>query len=123
MSDQAERDFERAADATLHAIDKALADVEDFEVELTMGILTLEFPDGTKYVVNSHRAARQVWMAADRAAWHFDWKGDHWVAAKSGDELIATLESVVARKLGRPFKLSFSPGGEPGGGRPGHGAS
>ncbi len=114
MSDQAERDFERAADATLRAIDKALGDESDFEVELTMGILTLEFPDGDKYVINSHRAARQVWMAADRAAWHFDLKGDHWVAQKSGDELIAALETVVSRKLGRPFKLSFSPGGEPG---------
>lgn len=105
MSDLAERDFEKAADATLHALDRALSDESDFEVELTMGILTLEFPDGTKYVVNSHRAARQIWMAADRAAWHFDLAGDRWVATKSGDELVGALESVVSRKLGRPWTV------------------
>lgn len=112
MSDIAERDFEKAADAALRALDRALADEHDFEVELTMGILTLEFPDGARYVINSHRAARQIWMAADRAAWHFDPVGapagggePRWIAAKSGDELVATLEAVVSRKLGRPWTL------------------
>ena len=119
MSELGEREFERAADAALQAIDRALSDESDFEVELTMGILTLEFPDGTTYVVNSHRAAKQIWMAADRVAWHFDLApGDasaaasagkteaRWVAAKSGDELHSTLEAAVTKKLGRPFRLA-----------------
>ena len=36
------------------------------------GELRLDLRDGTKIVINSHRAARQIWMAADRTAWHFD---------------------------------------------------
>ena len=60
----------------------------------------------TKYVVNSHRAARQIWMAAERSAWHFDLQQDkRWVAAKSGDELYAAIEGVLTRKLGREIKL------------------
>jgi CyaY protein len=115
MSDIAERDFERAADATLHALDRALADEHELEVELAMGILTIELADATKIVINSHRAARQIWMAADRTAWHFDpvagldearGGAARWVAAKTGDELVATLEAVVSRKLGRPFSIA-----------------
>lgn len=101
-----EQEFEVRADETLHALERALGDLEDFEVDLSMGILTLGFEDGTKYVVNSHRAARQIWMAADRTAWHFDpAEGGRWVAAKSGDELRSALGAVIGRKLGRPFQI------------------
>jgi CyaY protein len=101
-----EREFERTSDAELHRL---LARIEalglDLEVELQMGILTIEFPDGTKYVVNSHRAARQIWMAAERSAWHFDREGERWVAKKTGDDLSAALGGAISRKTGREVDL------------------
>lgn len=106
-----ERDFDDIADKTLRALDRALNAVEGgLEADLESGILTLEFEDGIKYVVNSHRAARQIWMAAERSAWHFDYKPDdaRWIAAKNGDELWSTLEAVVSRKLGAPVSLARS---------------
>lgn len=102
-----EQQFEKAADAALHALDRALGDLDGMEVSLQLGVLTLEFPDGVKYVINSHRAARQIWMAAERAAWHFDYhaQDQRWIAPKNGDELWAAVEAVVSRKLGREVKL------------------
>jgi CyaY protein len=102
-----EQDFEREADATLHALEASLSEVADVEVELSAGILTLEFGDGTRFVVNSHRAAREIWMAADLRAWHFGFQppANRWVAARSGDELWTTVESVVAQKLRRSLTL------------------
>ena len=102
-----EQDFEREADRALRALERALGDVDGLEVDLESGILTLEFSDGVKYIVNSHRAARQIWMAAERSAWHFDLEpgAGRWVARKNGDELRATIEAVVSRKLGKPFSL------------------
>ncbi len=102
-----EQEFERAADRTLLALEGALGDLDGLEVSLSLGVLTLEFGDGTKYVVNSHRAARQIWMAAERSAWHFDLQphAGRWVAAKSGDELHGALEGVLSRKLGRQIAL------------------
>ena len=102
-TDASEREFDEIADRTLRALDKALNAIEQgIEADLESGILTIEFEDGVKYVVNSHRAARQIWMAAERNAWHFDYKAaeSRWVAAKSGDELWSTIEGVVSRKLG-----------------------
>ena len=82
-----EQQFERAADDTLSAVERALDDVDGIEIGLQLGVLTIEFPDGVKYVVNSHRAARQIWMAAERSAWHFDYhpESKRWIAAKNGD--------------------------------------
>ena len=105
-----EQDFERAADRDLSALDDALGDLDGLEVSLQMGILALEFPDGTKYIVNSHRAARQIWMAAEQSAWHFDYHpaenaNGKWIAGKSGDELVATVSAVLSRKLGREIHL------------------
>jgi CyaY protein len=108
MSTLTEQEFEHVADEALHALDSALTDLDGLEVSLEMGILTLEHADGTKYVVNSHRAARQIWMAAERNAWHFDYRpeGGRWVASKSGDELWSTLSAVISRKLGRRVELA-----------------
>jgi CyaY protein len=82
-------------------------DDEGIEAELESDILTVEFADGAKYVINSHRAARQIWMAAERSAWHFDWDAQKqaWVASKNGDELWSTLERVLRTKLGQAVSL------------------
>lgn len=77
-------------------------ETESLDCELENDIITLELSDDTTYVINSHRAARQIWMAADRTAWHFDWNPARsaWIAAKTGDELWAVVRRVLSPKLG-----------------------
>lgn len=108
-----ERDFENVADQTLRALLDALDALDDgrMEASLQMGVLNIEYQDGTKYVVNSHRAAKQIWMAAERRAWHFDYDGGSglWKASKDGSELLSTLEAVLSRKAGAPVKLEIKP--------------
>lgn len=109
-----EAEYEERAFPELAALVRALDALDDdsFEAELASDILTLEFGDGTRYVVNSHRAARQIWMAAERNAWHFDWRPERqaWVASKSGDELWSTLARVLEQKIGRSLSLTRVPG-------------
>jgi CyaY protein len=90
----------------LDALDEVAAVDEEFEVELANDIISLEFKDGAKYVINSHRAARQIWMAADASAWHFDPTTEGWRSSKNGDELWAVLAERVGKKLGRPIQLA-----------------
>ena len=106
-SAEQERAFEVRADATLRALEDDISALDlDLEVELEMGILSLEFPDGAKYIINSHRAARQIWMAAERTAWHFDPTADgRWVAPKNGDDLRETVASVLSKKVQKPVSL------------------
>ncbi|HTJ81943.1 MAG TPA: iron donor protein CyaY [Polyangiaceae bacterium] len=108
MTELSESEFEKAADQELAKLLGALdASSLDLEVELSMGVLTIELSDKSKYVINSHRAAKQIWLAAERSAWHFDLDpgASRWVAQKNGDELWSTVEGVLSKKLGAPVSL------------------
>lgn len=107
-----EAEYEAVAIPELKALVRALDAIEtpDMEAELASDILTVEFSDGARFVVNSHRAARQIWMAAELTAWHFDWLADRkaWIASKSGAELWTALEQALSRHLKRPITLARS---------------
>jgi CyaY protein len=91
----------------LTALDGVAAENEEFDVELANDIVTLEFPDGAKYIINSHRAARQIWMAADARAWHFDCaSNDSWQGSKGEGELWSVVQAQLNKKLGRVVALS-----------------
>jgi CyaY protein len=95
--------FQEVATEALEHIDAGLGALEhdELDVQLAGDVLTLAFADGTRFVINAHSAAGQVWMAADRNAWHFDYEeaGGRWIAHKTGDELMATVARVVGEKL------------------------
>jgi len=96
--------FVTLAAAALEHIEDGLANLEHdaLDVDLAGDVLTLEFSDDTQFIINAHSAAGQVWMAANRNAWHFDYDdaSKTWIASKSGDELMATVCKEVGAKLG-----------------------
>src|ERR1044071_2049326 len=101
-------EFDHVAREELRHIEDAFADIDPDEVDVSSsdGVLRLDLRDGTKIVINSHRAARQIWMAAIASAWHFDPGADgKWRAAKSGDELHATLAGIVRERIGLEVTL------------------
>lgn len=103
-----EASFDKVARDELRAIEDAFTDIDPDEVEISTsdGVLRLDLRDGTKIVINSHRAARQIWMAAVASAWHFDPDADgRWVAPKSGDELRSTLVRLVRDHTGLDVRL------------------
>jgi CyaY protein len=111
MSDRIEEPiFDELAEGTLRRLETALNDIDGLEVDLESGILTIEFDDRTRFIINSHRAARQIWMAAGAAAWHFDVdpRAHLWTASKTREELWACIKGQLERKLGRPVDLGTS---------------
>ena len=103
-----EATFDDLADSALRALEGALNDVDGIEADLESGILSIEFPDGERFVVNSHRAARQIWMAARASAWHFDVdvESHRWTATKTGDELWDCVQREVGKKIERYLVLA-----------------
>lgn len=100
--------FDRAAREQLRVIEDAFADIDpdDVEVSTSDGVLRLDLRDGTKIVINSHRAARQIWMAAVASAWHFDrTESGTWIATKTGEELRTTLARIVAERIGLELRI------------------
>jgi CyaY protein len=104
-----ESTFDRLAREELRDIEDAFAEVDpdDVEVSTSDGVLRLDLKDGTKIVINSHRAAGQIWMAAVASAWHFDPPAgkDSWKASRTGEELRPTLAKLVRERIGVEIRL------------------
>ena len=101
--------FVKVATTALEHIEDGLASLELDQLDVDLGgdVLTLEFGDGTQFIINAHSAAEQIWMAANRTAWHFDFDpaSNTWVAAKTGEELMTTVSKEVGQKLGIDVSL------------------
>jgi CyaY protein len=100
--------FDTLADRALRALEVALNEIDGIEADLESGIVTIEFEDNARFVINSHRAARQIWMSAGARAWHFDVDPTSgvWTATKTREELWACLKQQVEQKLGRAIELA-----------------
>ena len=105
-----EADFDKRAAVTLRAIEDALADVDPDQVDVSAsdGVVRLTLPGNVRIVVNSHRAARQVWLAAIATAWHFDPQLDGtWRSSKSGESLGPTLAALLQQHAGVAVTLAL----------------
>ena|SRR5689334_23071382 len=102
-----EASFDRVARDELHELEDAFSEVDPDEVEVSSseGVLRLDLRDGTRIVINSHRAARQIWMAAVSTAWHFDPIDGTWRASKTGEELRPTIARLLRERIGLAVSL------------------
>ncbi|TMQ03341.1 MAG: iron donor protein CyaY [Deltaproteobacteria bacterium] len=83
--------FDRVARDELHELESAFSDID---------------PDDVEVSINSHRAARQIWMAAIASAWHFDpTDTGAWRAPKTGEELRPTLARLLRERIGLTVPL------------------
>jgi len=97
----------RAVDACLERVARALDRDEALDVLTSDGLVTIEFEDGTRYVLNRQSGASQMWLAAGARAWHYDlddasgtWRDD-----RDGHDLYGRIAEVVGAKLGRPVSV------------------
>ena len=97
--------YQRLADECLAAVAEWLEDFDPDEVDYgtSDGVVTLEFPDGVRFVLNRQAAASQMWFAAGARAWHYNWDeaGRAWVDDRDGHRLLDRVAEVVSEKLGR----------------------
>lgn len=102
-----ESTFDELGREELLHLEQALDDVDPDDVDLTSsdGVLTLELRDGVKIVVNTHRAARQIWMAAVASAWKFDYDQSDGRWRTGSDELRATVARVIKDRVGVDVSL------------------
>ena len=102
-----EAEFVERADAALGRIDAALEESGvDADVEAKEGgIIEIEFPDGSRMVVNRHGAAREIWVAARAGGFHFRWDGSAWRDTRDGTELFAALSRLISVQSGQAVIL------------------
>ena len=99
------RPYTQLADRCLEHVASWLERFDPDEVDFATsdGVVTLEFPDGVRYVLNRQSAASQMWFAAGARAWHYDWDPERgaWVDDRDGHALYERIAETVSAKLGR----------------------
>jgi CyaY protein len=102
-----EAEFLPLAKAVIGRVRQAI-DAEDPDVVECVpdaDVVKIAFPSGPPFVLNQQRPVKEMWLAADRQAWHFRFDGVAWVDKRSGDELFAVLVREVARRCGRTLRF------------------
>ena len=102
------QEFMRLADECMERVCSWLESFDPDEIDFATadGVVTIEFPDGVRYVLNRQTAAHQMWLAAGVRAWHYD-RNDagEWRSDKDGHELYERISAVVSEKLGREVRV------------------
>ena len=73
---------------------EAVDALEDLEMDLVDGVLTVTFDDGGKLIINRQEATEQIWVASPLGPAHFGFDATEgcWVDDRSGETLVRTLE-------------------------------
>jgi CyaY protein len=102
-----ESEFNRLAEQTLQELDRRIeASGIDADCEFRgTGVLAIEFGDGSKIIVNSQAAAREIWVAAKSGGYHFRGDGGRWINTRDGSELFAALSAYVSQQAGVSVNL------------------
>lgn len=103
-----ESEFIRRAEQTLQEIDRRIeASGIDADCEFKgTGVLQIEFGDGSRIIVNSQAAAREIWVASKSGGYHFRSDGARWVNTRDGGELFAAVSAYVSQQSGETVNLA-----------------
>ncbi|MEM7199857.1 MAG: iron donor protein CyaY [Planctomycetota bacterium] len=105
-------EFQTQADAFMSQLLDAMEslDPDEVDADLQMGVLSMEFADGSKCIMNRQTAAHQIWLAHGASAWHFamDDTNARWMDTKNRGAVEDVLSGILSQKLGREIVLGSS---------------
>lgn len=86
---------------------EAVDALEDLEMDLVDGVLTVTFDDGGKIIINRQEATEQIWVASPLGPAHFGFDDAQgcWVDDRSGETLVRTLERAFSEKMREEIEL------------------
>jgi CyaY protein len=98
-----EAEFHQQVTRILLRLEQAVEDSGlDIDFENAGDILTLEFANGSKIIVNKQAAANQIWVAARAGGFHYSFDADKklWLNDQNGEELFAQLSHLASQQAG-----------------------
>jgi CyaY protein len=99
-------EFHREAEAMLARIEEAIeASGADIECENAGDVLTLEFANGSKIIVNKQTPAHELWVAAKSGGYHYALREARWRNTQGDGELLAELARFASAQCGAPISL------------------
>jgi CyaY protein len=103
-----ESKFNQYIDETLLAIEEAIDETSlDIDYDTIAGILTLEFPNQTKIIINRQAAISQLWVAARSGGFHLDFIDEQWFCKKDDCNLQELLDRLFSDQAQSEVKLNL----------------
>jgi CyaY protein len=101
-------EYHAAADRLLAAIERRCDDwlqqgVIDIDSTRAGSLLELEFPNGSKIVVNKQPPLHEIWLAARQGGYHFRYEDGGWKDTRDGVDFFARLSDEAALQGGKPL--------------------
>jgi CyaY protein len=102
-----ETEFNQAVDAIFLNIEAALEACDsDIDTETAAGILTLEFANGSKIILNRQGPTQEIWVAAKSGGYHYRLENGAWRNTRDGSELFASLSTYISQQAGQAIQLA-----------------
>ncbi|GAB1622469.1 iron donor protein CyaY [Agarivorans albus] len=100
--------YHQLVDDAFERIEQTM-DSDDFDIECDIngGVLTLEFENRSKMVINKQEPLHQLWLATKFGGYHFEWHEaeQQWICNRSGSEFWSLLVESITKQSGE--ELSF----------------
>jgi CyaY protein len=104
-----ESEFNQRIDETLFIIEEAIDNSGvDIDYDTIAGILTLEFSDQSKIIINRQAALSQLWIAARSGGFHLDYKDDQWFCNTETCSLDVLLDRLCTDQAQQQVHLELS---------------
>lgn len=107
MPTMTESEFNAAVDDLLTETESRIEEkADDIDFDTVSGILTLDFENGSKIIINRQTPTLQVWVAAKSGGFHLSFEDGKWVT-DSGDatEYFRLLEALCSQQANRTITL------------------
>lgn len=103
-----ESSFHQRVDAVFADIEVALDDAGlDIDSDISGGILTLEFENRSKVIVNRQTFNREIWVAAKSGGFHFRFDGAAWRDTRSEEKLDSLLSRIISEQSGNVMSITI----------------
>ena len=100
--------YHARVDAVFAAIASALDDIgADIDSDISGGILTLEFENRSKAILNRQTFNREIWVAAKCGGFHFRFDGTNWRDTRSDEPLESLLVRVISEQSGIVMSITI----------------
>ena len=104
-----ESQFNQLAEDTMIAIEEAVeASGADIDYDNVADILTLEFSNGSRIIINKQTPLSQIWVAAKSGGYHFDYDETSELWCLNGDkqkDLFSQLSLYCSQQAGEDIQL------------------
>lgn len=103
-----ESEYNALIDETLLSIEDAV-DASEFDIDFDTiaGILTLEFTDQSKIIINRQAALSQLWIAARSGGYHLDYIDGRWFCKSADSSLQPLIDRLCSEQAGVTVHLAL----------------